>query len=582
MCICDQNIIKEADLTSNFYFDESDISKNKREDVCYQKLRKLSDSVIIEKFEGKIPDNIDKLKSYTLVIITEMLSLKVILAIESYCRENNIGFIFTCALGLSGFIFVDYNDFITFDETGEENKKFSVVSISKDTSGVVTVDESQDFSLNNGDYVIFKQVEGMIEVNDSPPRPIRIIKKNTFTIEDTTKFGEYISGGIIEQVKVPKPIYFNDFRESLENPFSTKHIYKDNNDREKELHLIIISLIEFFSFKGRLPEYSDLEGLNDFILIINENIKKYHSKNWIIKELNYTLIKKIFSFSRCEIAPITSFLGGLVTQEVIKYSGRFVPINQWFNFDFYEIISDEDFLQREYPKQIKSRYDDQILLFGEEFQNRLSELNILIVESGKYGYEFIKNCALVGLSSKSGKTIITGLDHMDTSLLNQENKKSNIICETASKINKECNYINIQKRFDLSNDDLLQDELNKDINYVFSTLKNRQTDGILFYLTNYCNKIVYDISFHHLTQSHFKYIIPNVTESYNGFRDNDQTVLINNFPDSFDHCIKWARKLFNSHFHHNLKLLHEYIDSPDKFFNQIISENIHLELQKVN
>ena len=109
MCICDQNIIKEADLTSNFYFDESDISKNKREDVCYQKLRKLSDSVIIEKFEGKIPDNIDKLKSYTLVIITEMLSLKVILAIESYCRENNIGFIFTCALGLSGFIFVDYN-----------------------------------------------------------------------------------------------------------------------------------------------------------------------------------------------------------------------------------------------------------------------------------------------------------------------------------------------------------------------------------------------------------------------------------------------------------------------------------------
>jgi len=591
LTICDSNIVKERDLSSNFYFSEQDVNKNKREDVCYENLKNLSPTVVVEKFEGKFQDSIDKLKTFNIVIITEMLNKKIINTIETLCRENKIGFIFTCALGLSGFAFIDFNDFIIFDETGEENKKYKVKSISKDTSGIVVVDEYENFSLKSGDYVIFKEVIGMNEVDESPPRPIKIIQKNTFTIEDTTKFGDYISGGVIEQVKVPKPVEFKDFKESIQNPnLINKYFVTENKDREKELHLIFISLIDYFTNKGNLPEHFDEKAFDDLIKIINDNINVYKNKNWVIKELNLNLIKKICTFSKCQIAPITSFLGGVVSQEIIKYTGKFVPIDQWFHFEFNDVIPDSVFQQREFSSDVKSRYGDQIVIFGEEFQKKLSDLNVLIVGSGKYGFELIKNCALIGLSTNSGKTIVTDYDFIDNLVLNRtffvdkknlERRKSKVICETAMKINKDCKYKDLQNRFDISNEDFFDEGLWKDIDYVFSTLKNKKSKKIFDYVTNYCMKILYDISADDLTNAHFKYIIPNVTDSYDESFNKSHQITIKYFPNSYEHCIQWARELFNCHFHQNLKLLHQYIQTPDKIFEHFKSEHIHNHIEKV-
>ena len=57
----------------------------------------------------------------------------------------------------------------------------------------------------------------MTELNETPPRPVRIINTKSFSIEDTTKFSQYISGGIIEQVKVPKPIFHRSLKENFDN-----------------------------------------------------------------------------------------------------------------------------------------------------------------------------------------------------------------------------------------------------------------------------------------------------------------------------------------------------------------------------
>ena len=41
-------------------------------------------------------------------------------------------------------------------------------------------------------------VEGMVEVRGSDARPIRVIDEYSFSIEDTTEFSSYESGGFVQ------------------------------------------------------------------------------------------------------------------------------------------------------------------------------------------------------------------------------------------------------------------------------------------------------------------------------------------------------------------------------------------------
>ena len=54
----------------------------------------------------------------------------------------------------------------------------------------------------------FTEVKGMEELNSSEPIKITVKGPFTFALGDTTKYGDYISGGIFTQVKMPKIINF--------------------------------------------------------------------------------------------------------------------------------------------------------------------------------------------------------------------------------------------------------------------------------------------------------------------------------------------------------------------------------------
>jgi ubiquitin-activating enzyme E1 len=161
------------------------------------------------------------LKEYHVIIISEFIQKEIAEGINLFCRENKIGFIYTCIAGLAGYIFVDFGEmFIIQDEDGEENRHFYVRNITKGKPGIVTIDDSvgnKKLNFSYGDYVTFKEIVGMTELNDTPPRPIRVLSSKSFSIEDTSKFSQYISGGIIEQVKIPKPIFHRSLKENFEN-----------------------------------------------------------------------------------------------------------------------------------------------------------------------------------------------------------------------------------------------------------------------------------------------------------------------------------------------------------------------------
>jgi ubiquitin-activating enzyme E1 len=62
--------------------------------------------------------------------------------------------------------------------------------------------------LEDGDFVTFTEVQGMTELNGCEPRKVAVKGPYTFTMGDTSNLGDYKTGGIFTQVKMPKIIDF--------------------------------------------------------------------------------------------------------------------------------------------------------------------------------------------------------------------------------------------------------------------------------------------------------------------------------------------------------------------------------------
>ncbi len=66
---------------------------------------------------------------------------------------------------------------------------------------------------------------------------------------------------------------------------------------------------------------------------------------------------------------MASFLGGITAQEIVKFTGKFTPLQQWLHVDFNEALPSGE-VDR---KLNNSRYDDQIAIFGNAFQEKLAK-----------------------------------------------------------------------------------------------------------------------------------------------------------------------------------------------------------------
>lgn len=146
------------------------------------------------------------LANYNIVYVTELiLPMARIHAMNEFCRTRTpvIGFIFSLCMGVYGCTFVDFGPkFIVKDATGENPNSYIVVLISQANPGIVRVHEDKKHSFNDGDYVKFREVEGMTELNSLPPVQIKVIDRHSFSICDTSKFTDYLRYSIILRIYV--------------------------------------------------------------------------------------------------------------------------------------------------------------------------------------------------------------------------------------------------------------------------------------------------------------------------------------------------------------------------------------------
>lgn len=598
----DDNITTIQDLGSNFYLKESDVGKNRRDKACLEKLKELNPRCEVEVSDFNPLSDPSKLSKFNVVCITEMQNSEYISKVNLALRENKGALIYGVATGLSGTIFTDFGpSHIIIDENGEECKSFSVKSISNAENGIVLIDDSvARLSLTDGDYVTFKEVEGMSEVNESPPRPIRYVSTMAFSIEDTRNYGEYISGGIAQQVKVPKQKSYRPFSEAFPIPYLKDSKAPDLTDfskfgRNEFLHIVYQSLQKYFDKTNKLPQRNNLKELEPLIEEIKNSIATLkESSHWVAncQEFDEKLASQLLRWSSCEITPITSFMGGIMAQEIVKFTGKYSPIDQWLWFDFLEAVNGvPDTFNR---SELNSRYDEQIAIFGQETQNKLKNLNVFLVGAGALGCEFLKEFALMGVSTDQGLLTVTDNDHIEISNLNRQflfrmkdvkKEKSKVASNAVREFNKDFKTRDLQVLVSPENTKTFNNEFWNKQDFIINAVDNIKARKYIDNMCTWYGKPMID-SGTLGTKAHSQVIYPHVTNCYNDMQDVPEDGVpmctLHNFPSTIEHCIEFGRDRFTGFFSDSIAELKKFVDNQKSYLDDLSKEgNVSVRQKKL-
>lgn len=228
--------------------------------------------------------------------------------------------------GVFGSVFCDFGPaFTTNDIDGEEPHKGVIAFISNGNPSIVSCVDDERLEFQDGDLVVFEEVQGMTELNDKKARRIRECGPHSFTLEeDTRHFAAYSKGGIVIQVKQSKVLKFKPLEDALQSPGAFLCTDYSKTNRCPLLHLAFQALDEFHASYGRYAAEDDASTIIDLV-----KEKNKLSQHLNIETIDEAVLRHFASGSGTVLNPMAAMFGGIVGQEVIKAcSGKFHPLFQ--------------------------------------------------------------------------------------------------------------------------------------------------------------------------------------------------------------------------------------------------------------
>ena len=574
--IFDKKKINDEDLQSNFFINEKDIGFQ-RDEICLNRLRELNNIEC-----DILTDNnyINYIVNYNIVIISEILEPEKLEEINDICHINKIGFIYGLALGLSFYCFVDYSDHEILNKNNKQPKIYYIKNIIKGKKTKIIIDDSQrdDFTLSKNDCIILKEIKGISQLLKNPKKIIISNDNKSFEIdEDSSSYEDYIEGGIVEEIKEPETIHNKSIKLMINKPTKCE----ENLDEEQNInmHLAFIILHKYFKSEKHLPEIKNLNNLLDIYKDIKNKFE--FSKNLEVYDNFFTNILK---FAKCEIPPICGFGGGIISQEIFKYTGVYKPINQWLRYSFYDIIDHS--IENNHFFENK-RYKGQEIIFGKEVQKKLQKLNLFVVGAGAIGCELLKYFSLMGISTNlDGLLNVADHDIIEKSNLNRqflfrekditENKsKAECAVNSIKKINSKINCKFFVQLVSNETENLFDEEFFKKQDAVFLAVDNFEARN---YIALKCEK--YNIPYFNCgTENLYANVgsyIPGVTKpaKFPIFKKNKiPPCTLKFFPSNILHCVSWSMNHFKKFFDENIKYVKYMYDSINDFFDRMKEKN---------
>ncbi|KAL8140737.1 hypothetical protein V2J09_006758, partial [Rumex salicifolius] len=576
----DEGFVKLWDLSSNFLLSEDDVGKN-RALASVQKLQELNNAVIVNTLTTGLTK--ENLSQYQAVVFTDS-SLEKAIEFDEYCHHHQppIAFIKAEVCGLFGSVFCDFGpQFTVVDVDGNEPNTGIVASISNDNPALIGCVDDERIEFQDGDLVIFSEVQGMTELNDGKPRKIKSARPYSFTLdEDTTNYGAYERGGIVTQVKQPKELNFKPLREALKNPGDFLLSDFSKFDRPPLLHLAFQALDSFKAELGRFPvsgSEEDAQRLISFANSINGS-----SSDGKIEEIDQNILRHFAYGARAVLSPMAAMFGGIVGQEVMKAcSGKFHPLFQFFYFDSVESLPTEP-LNSDELKPLNCRYDAQISVFGSKLQRKLQDSKVFMVGAGALGCEFLKNLALMGVScGDHGKLTITDDDVIEKSNLSRQflfrdwnigQAKSTVAAAAATAINSRFRIEALQNRASPETENVFDDSFWENLDVVINALDNVNARLYIDQRCLYFQKPLLE-SGTLGAKCNTQMVIPHLTENYGASRDPPEKqapmCTVHSFPHNIDHCLTWARSEFEGLLEKTPTEVNAFLGNPSEYFSSM-------------
>lgn len=560
----DETVCTEIDLSSQFYLSEADIGKNRAE-ASFQQLSELNTYVPVKTYTGPLTDEF--IKKFRVVVLTNS-SLDEQLRISEVTHANDIALIVADTRGVFAQVFCDFgSDFTVVDVNGESPVSAMIASVSKDSEGVVTCLDDTRHGLEDGDYVTFSEVQGMVELNNCEPKKIKVLGTYTFGIGDTSSYSNYSHGGIVTQVKMPKKVQFKPMKESIKNPeFLISDFAKF--DYPSQLHIAFQTLHKFVNNKGRLPKPANNDDAAEFVGLA----KSVQSSGG--DELNAKLLETFSKVCAGNLCPINATIGGIVAQEVMKAcSGKFNPIFQWLYFDAIECLPDN--VSEEDCQPVGIRTDGQTAVFGANFQNKLGALKYFVVGAGAIGCELLKNFAMMGIGANGGTITVTDMDLIEKSNLNRQflfrphdvqKPKSSTAAAAIKKMNPNVNVVAHENRVGPETERVYDDEFFEKLDGVANALDNVDARIYMDRRCVYYRKPLLE-SGTLGTKGNTQVVVPFMTESYSSSQDPPEKSIpictLKNFPNAIEHTLQWARDNFEGLFRQAAENAAQYLNDPN-------------------
>lgn len=567
-----------SDLSAQFFLREGDIGKNRAE-VTLPRLAELNNYVPCNCNTGDLNETF--LKGFQVVVLTNS-SMEEQIRVGEFCHANNISFIVAESRGLAGMIFCDFGEeFVVNDIDGEQPISNMIAGVTSDAEGVVTCLDETRHGYEDGDYVTFKEVQGMTEINSHEPFKIKVLGPYTFSIGDTSGFSAYSKGGIVTKVKMPKKIQFKSIKEALKSP---EFVITDfaKFDRPGQLHVAFQAFHSYMKKKSELPRSRNKDDAGEFMSVC----KEINSSSSDPCDLDEKLINELSYGARGDLCPMAAFIGGITAQEVMKAcSGKFNPILQYMYFDALECLPQENIdevLTEAKCTQKNNRYDGQTAVFGEDFQTTLGNLKYFLVGAGAIGCEMLKNWALMGVScGEKGMTWVTDMDIIEKSNLNRQflfrpwdvsKHKSTTASSAAKAMNPNLRITPQENRVGQDTENIYTDDFFEALDGVANALDNVDARMYMDRRCVYYRKSLLE-SGTLGTKANVQVVIPHVTESYSSSQDPPEKSIpictLKNFPNAIEHTLQWARDTFEGEFKGPIETAVLYMGDP-KFMERTL------------
>ncbi|NXI54570.1 UBA1 enzyme, partial [Chloroceryle aenea] len=293
-----------------FLLGEKDVGHNRAE-VSQRVLAELNPHVAVAAHTGELSE--DFLTSFQVVVLTES-PLEEQLCVGDFCHAQGICFIVADTKGLAGQLFCDFGEHFVIDDPAEGDPVCATVQhISQGNPGVVTCvgrEGSHGHLFSDGDLVMFSGVEGMIELNNKEPIPVRVLDAFRLEIGDTSSLSPYRCGGLISQVQLPQVHSYEPLRWALAEPKICVSSPEELS-RSLSLHAAFQALHAYHKEQGRLPRPRALADAERVLELLRSLGPQQHP-------LDENIVQAFASVSAGDLCPVAAIVGAMAAQEVLK------------------------------------------------------------------------------------------------------------------------------------------------------------------------------------------------------------------------------------------------------------------------